>query len=363
MNSLVKKTLKCALRPLVRSMSRMCSILQKELQESPHLAEGSGRTQKCSDSPFRIDPNFFTSNMSENEKKMLFKNNVHYLLIENSSFCNRKCWFCSNRSVDIKEETQYLSEELFLKILSELKTINYSEDLAFALCNEPLSDRRLPKLIETAKIYLPNVKIHLNTNGDYLNKNLLDDLLASGLDRMLISVYIDEKKPYWSYEKAKLAVIAMANKLSLNMEILSEENQTICQSIGRYMKNSHSLYIVMHSDNHTATTHDRGGMIPDYTPVNRRGNERRKICVAPFTQFVIYHGGEACACHNLRPDYPGHKDFIGGSVGTSSIFDIFAGPVYKKFREDMLRLDPPACCSNCPEDIDIAPHYRLIEQA
>ena len=47
----------------------------------------------------------------------------------------------------------------------------------------------LIKRIKQVKEYLPNCKIQINTNGDYLNLEYLIDLKDAGIDSMLISYY------------------------------------------------------------------------------------------------------------------------------------------------------------------------------
>ncbi len=45
---------------------------------------------------FLIDPLFYETELTYDQKKELFANNVESISIEPNSKCNRKCWFCPN---------------------------------------------------------------------------------------------------------------------------------------------------------------------------------------------------------------------------------------------------------------------------
>ena len=64
-----------------------------------------------------------TYNEDNYYKKRVFKENVCWVEIGISSFCNRKCWFCPNSIIDRNSCNIELNENLFLKLLSELREI------------------------------------------------------------------------------------------------------------------------------------------------------------------------------------------------------------------------------------------------
>ena len=118
-----------------------------------------------------------TYNEDNYYKKRVFKENVCWVEIGISSFCNRKCWFCPNSIIDRNSCNIELNENLFLKLLSELREINYSNNICLHRYNEPLYNKELLiKRIKQVREYLPQAYIYIVTNGDYLTLDYLEIL-------------------------------------------------------------------------------------------------------------------------------------------------------------------------------------------
>ena len=76
------------------------------------------------------------------DKKIeLFKKFVFLVNLELSTYCNRKCDYCPVSLYP--REQEYMSEELFKKIIGELKDISYSGGIVLNFYNEPLLDNNL----------------------------------------------------------------------------------------------------------------------------------------------------------------------------------------------------------------------------
>lgn len=316
--------------------------------------------------PYRIDPRFFSKKFEDDEKRSLFRDNVQYIILETHSFCNRKCWFCPNFYIDRHSEMIRMEDKLFRKILSELVEVDYRGDISFAFYNEPLADKQFPEQIALARKLLPNTPMHINTNGDYLSPSLLHSLYLSGMSRVLISVYIDDKQPgSFSYSKAKDAVLAMRNKLELEGEIIEEPNDVHCNFITRYKKsfNHPGMYVLIHAENHSIMTNYRGGAIPEdeNVPVPR-ANTRDYTCIAPFVQVMINFDGRVMPCSDLRPDFSGHSEYIAGDLNNATIYDIFCDEIYTEFRKQLIldgnNLLP---CRYCVDNILKSPHHVFVE--
>ena len=77
--------------------------------------------------------------------------------IEIFSYCNRKCWFCPNSFIDRNSTNILMLEELYLKILNQLKSINYNSMISYSRYNEPTSNREIfIKRLKQAKAIIPN---------------------------------------------------------------------------------------------------------------------------------------------------------------------------------------------------------------
>ena len=85
--------------------------------------------------------------------------------IETINRCNSTCEFCpANKNAD-KRPFEKMNEELFKRIIDELKELNYDGYLNLYVNNEPFMDTRIEEWYEYASKMLPLAKMLLYTNG------------------------------------------------------------------------------------------------------------------------------------------------------------------------------------------------------
>lgn len=82
-----------------------------------------------------------------------------------------------------------MSENLYVKILSQLAKLNYKGRISPFGINEPLLDRRIVKFVRMAKEACPGAYVSLVTNGDYLTAEVLRGLGNANIDALGISIY------------------------------------------------------------------------------------------------------------------------------------------------------------------------------
>lgn len=87
-----------------------------------------------------------------------------YVEIETCPICNRKCSFCPI-SQD-KTPKKMMSDELFNKIINELKELHFKDDVSLSSYGESLLDKRLAGFAKRIKAELGS-KIIINTNGNF----------------------------------------------------------------------------------------------------------------------------------------------------------------------------------------------------
>ena len=94
--------------------------------------------------------------------------------------CNRRCAFCprvdESKWPNIEKE---ISLDLFNKIISELKEINYSGRISFSGFSEPFLHSNLQKLVEKMHSDIPEAKIEIITNGDFIKVDNVKKLFNS----------------------------------------------------------------------------------------------------------------------------------------------------------------------------------------
>jgi len=73
--------------------------------------------------------------------KDMFRQYVAQVEVEVSTFCNRRCSFCSNSLADRRNEHRYMEDALFSSIVRQLSSLDWQGVFSFHRYNEPLADR------------------------------------------------------------------------------------------------------------------------------------------------------------------------------------------------------------------------------
>lgn len=82
-----------------------------------------------------------------------------------------------------------LPSELVYKILDELAEYGYKGGILFQWLNEPMIDPRLFLFIKYAREKMPEARIVFNTNGYWVTKEMMDELIDIGLTALYTTAY------------------------------------------------------------------------------------------------------------------------------------------------------------------------------
>ncbi len=114
------------------------------------------------------------------------------IYIETISYCNNDCAFCPASTNNTVKKPEYLmAQDLYLKILEELKNLSFRGTVAFHCNNEPLLDERLVSWVKMARASLKSNFFYIYTNGILLNVDLANQLFDAGLNRIIVNNYND----------------------------------------------------------------------------------------------------------------------------------------------------------------------------
>ena len=142
--------------------------------------------------PFQAEQNSFDGKLDYEGEKSVFKRAVSRIVIETSSYCNRRCKFCPNES-GLRIGSDFLKKTMSTEMLSEicdaLSSIDYDKTILLHLYNEPTADPGLSDKVRLIREKLPATKISFNSNGDYLTRQMLRELLDAGLSSLSVSLY------------------------------------------------------------------------------------------------------------------------------------------------------------------------------
>lgn len=115
--------------------------------------------------------------------------NIKSLQIETISWCNRKCDWCPNKDL-VKTPNMLMEVDVLLRVLRQLKEYGYKGDIHPYLNGEPFADKRILRICDLIKEYLPNNYLRVVTNGDYIKTTGdLDYIFAHGVDSLHINHY------------------------------------------------------------------------------------------------------------------------------------------------------------------------------
>ena len=117
---------------------------------------------------------------------------------ESTAYCNRKCNYCPNIEFERfgDDENFLMKQEVFETLINQLVDLRFNGLISPHLYGEPLSDRRMLSWSEYIKKKLPDCRLKIVTNGDFLNKYNFKDFIAAGVDIFYISKHSKQlKKP------------------------------------------------------------------------------------------------------------------------------------------------------------------------
>lgn len=114
---------------------------------------------------------------------------LNTISIETITYCNRKCSFCP-KSADLSKPIR-MPDDIFYKILNELKSIRFKGTVILSFYDEPLYDKRLLAFVKAVKTEL-GAKTMFASNGDILTPEKAREFIEIGVDQILVSQHDSE---------------------------------------------------------------------------------------------------------------------------------------------------------------------------
>jgi len=119
-----------------------------------------------------------------------------FISVEISNFCNLHCPECAvgrnKYSVDEKKHFDFM---LFTNLIDQLKpTLTH---IIFYFQGEPFLNNRLTEFVEFA--HKSNIFTSTSTNGQYLTKKIANEIVISGLDKIIVSIDGATQEVYEKY--------------------------------------------------------------------------------------------------------------------------------------------------------------------
>jgi hypothetical protein len=255
----------------------------------------------------------FDPDLSLEKAKALVKRFVIDVEIENHSFCNRTCWFCPNTFIDRRGPNVVMAEDVFERILADLSSIGYSGALQWAGYHEPFAHPSIYARVARARTALPQALLVATSNSDYLDRAAIERMETSGLDLMMLDLYLPDGREEDPDElQNRLRILRQRTGL----EPVPFHARGRLRDDVAYRLEGSRIRIVMGVPHFTPeTVSTRGGLLD----VPKRATYRRRaVCLEPLRHVVIHHDGSGMLCCQTRSDAAEHRDAVIGNLSSKS---------------------------------------------
>jgi MoaA/NifB/PqqE/SkfB family radical SAM enzyme len=289
-----------------------------------------------------ISPQYFYAADNRDIARTLFKAAVHTFTMEISSKCNRRCSYCPNSLTDRISENQLLPWEDIERISDDLAEVAYDGVVSLHNYNEPTLDERLPDIIALLRRKLPKASIGTTSNGDFLNREVLERLVKSGMSYIRISPHIATGQEY-SFATVLRRLGDITDRLGLPVSIVTDsgyDRKVQASWTGLAMR-----IFTDHAD-YANSGNDRGGSLQ-----MEQKRQRTEPCFQPLRLFYILYNGDISPCCHINPDAPGMAQYVVGNYRDfSSVFEAYASTGMAEWRRslfgDNLKSGPCATCTD-----------------
>jgi radical SAM protein with 4Fe4S-binding SPASM domain len=285
--------------------------------------------------------------------------------IEPTTSCNLRCPECPSGLRSFTRPTGMLEEDLFKKLIDELKdTLTY---LTFYFQGEPYLHPKFLSLVKYAS--QQNIYTATSTNAHYLTDKQARDTVESGLDRLIISLDGTDQETYQQYRiggNMEKVLEGTRNILKWRKELRSRTPYVVFQFLV-VKPNEHQVPDVqrlakeMGVDNvllKTAQIYDyKNGSdlmptIGKYSRYRRLDdgtysikNELLDHCWKMWNSCVITWDGKVVPCC-----FDKDAHYTLGNLSENSFREIWRGEEYERFRRSILKgREEIEICKNCTE--------------
>lgn len=278
--------------------------------------------------------------------------------IETGNFCNLKCPLCPTGSGQEGLEKGFMKLEMFSKIFCELS--GSLKSLNLYSWGEPLLNNDLIKIIKYAKKVKPSVRITTSTNLNIRDDALLGELVASGIDEIIVSCDGASQESYSKYRVGGDFDLVLKNlKFLAEKKNELRKNVLIVWNFLVFKHNEHEVDKAQHLaevlgvnfriglmrtsmkdeilQDHAKTIEKDLDWIPDnpkysaYDKVKKAPKKSIKTCRKPWQETSVNWDGKVFPCCAIF----GEK-FAFGNIGVKNFKEIWNSNLYEKARLEIL---------------------------
>lgn len=264
----------------------------------------------------------------------------HYVEVETSRYCNRKCEWCPNSVFRDRTHQELMPWLDFERIISTLSRSDYSGWLAFHNYNEPLANPRIVREVSFARHRLPSAKLTIFTNGDRLTSKLYESLASAGLSQIRVTVYptLKECEPSHTVLRSWLTRRGFLQKRHWR-ELIARQ--------GPALESADCPEMILISP-YVNRYYDRGGSIPALSI-----QQRTTPCLLTSNSLSVDYRGNIKMCCNVVTGNKLHTNYVLGNVRDNDLIEVWQSQSFELLRERHLNADWTATpiCRTCRQEI------------
>lgn len=265
-----------------------------------------------------------------------------FIEVETSHTCNRRCSWCpTGSSVSRHGDQKLMDWAMYLSLVCELETLEYSGWFALHNFNEPLQNPRLNQELQALTDHLPKSTPAVFTNGDLLSYDRLRNLEDAGARHVRVTRYPpsltavrdpDEEFNRWVAAKELVAYQWTKTRTRRGYEfhgvVGACQVEVIIPDVRAYT--------------------DRGQLV---------GIGRRPIRTSPCDltrrSAAVDRLGRLKMCCNVFTDEEKHRTYVVGVLGESTFADLWSSDLMQSLRTCHANADwsaTPICrtCTSAP---------------
>lgn len=264
------------------------------------------------------------------------------LLIDPSDKCNFRCKFCFQSKGNFVGTK--MSRETFDKLVGDIREFSGPINIIHMYgLGEPLVNENLPYFIKVIKDNNLAKEVAITTNGSLLTKELSEKLIASGLDRLSISLNGVSSDDFRRIVGVKVDFDKMYENIKYFYSIRKQCHLHIKINDEDYTEEQKSKFVELFKDYSDSINIDHivnvwpGLEITDDTDkrmyefeIDTSNNKikRRPVCPLMFYEMLVHSDGSVSPC---CVDYEFKEENLGNIMETS-LFEIWNGNKLNKLR-------------------------------
>lgn len=288
------------------------------------------------------------------------------VMVEPASICNVRCVLCPITKGKIKRQTNFLDFQVYKNIFRVSRY--FIKYITFWNFGEPLLNKHLPEMVRY--VATTGVNTQVSTNGQFFEKEYLEELLSSGLTKLIISIDTYNKNQYEKYrvggnfdilQENIRKIIDIKRRINSKTQIVlqflvTKENQSNVDEIKIFGNKFGADEIIIKTMGIGSAFTNPSKKEKDFLPTNHllRYNKnlyaKKRItgrCKYMWFRTVICSDGSLLPCCR---DQEGA--FILGNVSKKSLLKEFNNKKYIEFRKDISKHQTiELMCLRCPEEI------------